>query len=269
MNQLNLQQVLRTAIREERPVALAVVVRNETDNGVPLAKKMLIFPGGRTEGSLGDKVLTKSVIRDAHDLLAKQRSTTRTYEFESGKKIEVYIESIVPPPPFVIIGADPDAVPIVSLAKQMGFKVLLVDHREAFANPEKYPQADLTIVVCPETLANTVRINDRTFVLVKTHNYLRDKEILKTVLKSPAVYVGQLGPKARMEDLLRDLAKEGVTFSQKELDKLYGPVGLDIGAESPEQIAISILSEMLAVKNGRLGGLLREQTDAIHPRSET
>lgn len=263
---MNLYTILKKCIEQEQPVALTSVIKNDSKPDLRLGRKMLVFPGGATEGSLGDLEIDKRVAADALLFLAKERSDTLTYDFSGGRNADIYIESILPPPPLVIIGADPDAVPIVSLAKQLGFKVVLVDHRENFANPQKYPEADLTLIAFPEALAGTVALNEKTFVLVKTHNYLRDKEILKTVLKSPARYVGQLGPKARMDDLLRDLAQDGVHFNKAELQKLYAPVGLDIGAESPEQIAISIMAEMLAVKNGRRGGFLQDQAEAIHPR---
>ncbi|MFQ5708701.1 MAG: XdhC family protein [bacterium] len=265
-NTFSLYEVLKQALREEKPVAVATVITNDSDRPIDPGSKMLVFPDATVEGGLGDGELEQRVRADALELLAQEKSKTLSYEFESARKIEVYIESILPPPPLVIVGADPDAVPLVTLGKRLGFKVILVDHRANFANREKYPDADATLVVPAEEIAQNLEIDEKTFVLVKTHNYLKDKEILKFVLKSKARYVGQLGPKARMEDLLRDLKAEGVTFSERELEKLYAPVGLDIGAESPEQIALSILAEMLAVKNGRRGGSLRDQTLAIHPR---
>lgn len=264
---MNLYTILKECIEHEQPVALASLIRSDSGLGLHVGEKMLVFPGGKTEGGLGNKMLDRRVIADALDLLALEKSKTLAYEVGEERTVDIYIESILPPPPLIIIGADPDAVPIVSLAKQLGFKVVVVDHRENYANPEKYPEADLSLAVQPEELAATVRITDKTFVLVKTHNYLRDKEILKTVCKSPARYVGQLGPKARMQDLLKDMAKDGLHLSEQDMEKLYAPVGLDIGAESPEQIAMSVLAEMLAVKNGRRGGFLKDQVEAIHPRT--
>lgn len=262
----DIYQSLRTAIAEETPVSLATVIAAIGHAKIQPGAKMVIFPNAKTQGSFGDGKLDEKVTKDALKLLTGEKSRTLSYDLEPNIKIDVYIESIFPPPPFVIIGADPDAVPIVNLAKQQGFKVVLVDHRESFANPEKYPDADEFIVCEPGEIPGKVNLDEKTFVLVKTHNYLRDKEILKFILKSNACYVGQLGPKARLEDLLKDLAQEDVNFSDAELQKLYAPVGLDIGAENPEQIALSILSEMLAVKHGREGRFLKDQTLAIHPR---
>ena len=262
----DIYQSLRTAIAEETPLSLATVIAAIGLEIIQPGVKMIIFSDAKTQGSLGDDKLDEKVIKDALELLSGEKSRTLSYDLEPNIKIDVYIESIFPPSPFVIIGADPDAVPIVNLAKQQGFKVVLVDHRESFANPEKYPDADEFIVCEPSEMPGNINLDEKTFVLVKTHNYLRDKEILKFVLKSKARYVGQLGPKARVEDLLKDLAKEEVNFNEEDLQKLFAPVGLDIGAESPEQIALSILSEMLALKHGREGRFLKDQTLAIHPR---
>lgn len=265
-SKFRLYEILQQTIQEERPVALATVIASANEAQIKPGSKMLVFPEGRVEGGLGDAKLNDMVRKDALDLLSQEKSKTVTCDVTSTQKIEVYIESILPPPPLVIVGADPDAAPIVSLGKQLGFKVILVDHRPDFANMERYPGADETVVATPVEMSQKLRLNERTFVLIKTHNYLRDKEILKVVLRSGVRYVGQLGPKARMEDLLEDLAKEGLTFHANELSRLYAPAGLDLGAESPEQIALSILGEMLAVKNNRLGGFLKDQSLPIHPR---
>jgi xanthine dehydrogenase accessory factor len=266
MSQIKLYQILRDSIQRETPVALATVISSQPEELIRPGSKMAVFTKDRVEGSLGDSDLDANVISDALNLLAREKSKTLTFEFADSAQVEVYIESIHPPPTLIVIGGDPDSQPIVTLAKQLGFKVVLVDHRAGFANPERYPEADATIESQPEEIAQKVKFEERSFVLVKTHNYLQDKEILKAVLKSKTRYVGQLGPKARVEDLIKDLADEGITFTEEELGRLYAPVGLDIGAESPEQIATSILAEMLAVRTGRVGGFLRQQTAAIHPR---
>ncbi len=266
MSDIKLYQLLKESIREEKPVALATIIISQDEDQVRPGRKLAVFAKNHVEGSLGDAGLDKKVIEEAAALLRKEKSKTLTYEFADSLKVDVYIESMLPPPPLIIMGGDPDSVPLVRAAKQLGFKVVLVDHRKDFANPQKYPDADMTVISRPEDLERNVPFNERAFVLIKTHNYLQDKEILKTALKSDARYVGQLGPKARANDLLEDLRKEGVEFNQKQLDKLFAPVGLDIGAETPEEIATSILAELLAIKSGRDGGSLRNQSKAIHPR---
>ena len=254
------------AVERENPFALATVIRNESERDIQLGQKMLVCTDGKVIGNLGETDLEDRVMQDARELLSKEKSRTLSYQFESSKGVEVYIESICSPPPLVIIGGDPDAVPIVNLAKQLGFNVTLVDHRPNIANSEKYPEASATVVASSEEVTEKILLNEKTFVLIKTHNYLKDKEILQQVLKSQARYVGQLGPKARTDDLLKDLSKEGAQFSKEELAKLHAPAGLDVAAESPEEIALSILAEIVAVRNDRQGGFLKNQTQAIHPR---
>ncbi len=255
---------LKQVLEHDGAAALATVIASASAAVRPGAK-LLILEDGRSEGALGDGQLEGRVREDARTLLQREKSKTLSYEVE-GKAVDVYIEALLPPAPLVIIGADPDAQPLVRLGAELGFKVVLVDHRPNFANRERYPDAHETIVCAPEELAGRVPLNRRTFVLVKSHNYLKDKAVLRAVLKSEARYVGQLGPRARLADLLEDLRKEGVEFTAAELQRLYGPVGLDIGAETAEEIAVSVFAEILAVRSGRTGGFLRQQTEAIHPR---
>jgi xanthine/CO dehydrogenase XdhC/CoxF family maturation factor len=260
---VSIYEVLKNAIEDESPVSLAIVIASEVPD-IPVAAKMLTFPNGKISGTLGAPELNRRVVADAGALLAKELS--RTLQYTLSDKVTVYIESVLPRPSLVIVGADPDAVPIIRLAKHLGFKTVLVDHREMFANRKKYPDADEIRVIWPEDLATTLPVDDKTCILIKTHNYLKDKEVLKFALKAGARYIGQMGPKARATDLLSDLGKDGVSFTDAELQVLHAPVGLDVGAESPEQVAVSILAELLAVKNGRSGAQLRFQTAAIHPR---
>ncbi len=254
------------AIASEKALAVAAVIEQSGDLNLQQGLRMLIYADGTSEGSLGRLELEQQVIATAINMLAHNKSRTESYTLKEEQEVSVYIESILPPSPCIIIGADPDAQAIVRLAAQMGFKVVLVDHREAFANQHRYPEAHRVIVAQPEEFGNSVDITSQSYIIIKTHHYLRDKEILKAALKSPARYIGQLGPKARTDDLLKDLAEEGHVFTDDEFSRLYAPVGLDLGAETPEAIAVSIVGEMLAVNNGREGGFLREQTGAIHPR---
>lgn len=258
--------ILKEYIKNQKAVAIATIISSTSAKTGSPGSKMLIFPSGESQGTLVNAQIDQKIIEDARTLLKNEKSKTITYEIAPEQRVDVYIESMVPPAPLIVIGADPDAVPIVKFGKLLGFHVILVDHREDFANESKYPEADQIILANEFEIEDKVPFTERSFVIIKTHNYLKDKEILKQTLKSSARYVGQLGPKERTQDLLKDLAKEGIQFSQQELAKLYGPIGLDLGAETPEQIAVSILAEILAVKNGRAGGFLREQMHSIHPR---
>ena len=263
----DIYELLREAVLREEPVLLAKVIAADSRT-ISAGATMLIFADGRTAGNLAEGELERQVIRDASDLLLGGKARTGKYRLKEGKSAEVYLEPYPPPPRLLIFGADPDSRPIVQLGDQLGFNITLVDHRPAFANGKVFPGARKIIVARPEELAGKVDIDEKTFVLVKTHLYQSDKEILKFVLPSPARYIGQMGPRARTDDLLQEIKNESMEIEPAMRAKLYAPVGLDIGAEAPEEIALSIMAEILAVLNAREGESLRRKDTPIHCRPE-
>jgi xanthine dehydrogenase accessory factor len=144
---------------------------------------------------------------------------------------------------------------------------VVVDDRPAFLTAERFPEAAVFVAVdSPEDAAKAAPVDARTFVVVMTHNFLRDKQYLRAFLDSPAAYLGMLGPAARTERLLMDLAEEGVDTAAR--DRIHGPAGLDLGAEGPEEIAQSIVAEIVAVKRERRGGFLKDRPGPIHDRTQ-
>ncbi|HTD89862.1 MAG TPA: XdhC family protein [Burkholderiales bacterium] len=180
---------------------------------------------------------------------------------------EVFIECIEPPVGLVVFGAGHDAMPVVRLAKELGWQVTVVDHRPAYATKARFPLADQIVVCPPEEVVSIVGLANDTLALVMTHNYLRDLNLLEILLPSPVRYVGQLGPRKRTEQLLADLRQKGIDPRPDQLARLYAPVGLDIGSESPAEVALSMLSEMQAVITGHGGGLMRDKQSHIHSRN--
>jgi xanthine/CO dehydrogenase XdhC/CoxF family maturation factor len=152
-------------------------------------------------------------------------------------KFEFFFENIDSPPTLLIFGAGADAIPLVEAAKNLGWRVTVIDHRAAFANKERFTKADEILLTRPENLAQILMPDEYTAAVVMTHNYEHDKNILKFLLNSRAIYVGALGPKRRAENMLREWREAGENFSGARLNKLYAPVGLDIGADTPESIA--------------------------------
>ena len=225
--------------------------------------------GRRGEGDISDAPFTARLVADAQSVLAENRSRNIVYPLSAGGEARVFLETIAPPLPLVIFGAGHDAVPLVRLAKeQMGWNVTLVDHRAAWATPQRFPGADSRVVCSPDEAARRVPLTPRTAALVMTHQFPCDVTLIRQLLRSPAGYIGLLGPRRRTERLLSELAEEGFVPTREQRARLHGPVGLDIGADSPEQIALSIVAEIQAVTAGRSGGLLREQPGAIHARPE-
>ncbi|MCS7156819.1 MAG: XdhC family protein [Blastocatellia bacterium] len=262
----------RQILEQERGVALATLIEVPENSGLKMGAKRLIPIDGSPAGTLGDVALDAAVERDARALLASGRSKTLTYDpMQLGghcaswtSAARVFIDCFLPPPQVIIFGAGADAVPLVRLAKEAGFRVTVVDHRSKFVTSERFPWADRLISAHPEEAPEHLTLTPGMFVVLLTHNFHVDAKLLAWLLKSPVGYIGLLGPKERRELLLRNLREQGVELRPEEVQKLYAPVGLDIGAEGPEQIALSIVSEILAVRNRRVGTFLRERQKPIH-----
>jgi len=177
---------------------------------------------------------------------------------------EVFVEIMRPPLPFVVFGAGHDAIPAVRLAKELGWHVTVVDHRAAYAAPERFPLANEVVIASPGEIPGRVRLSGDTFALVMTHNYLRDLELLKILLPSAVRYVGLLGPRKRADELLAELERQAVRVTAEQRKRFYAPAGLDLGAEGPEGVALSVLAEIQAVVAQREAGHLRARKTSIH-----
>jgi xanthine dehydrogenase accessory factor len=171
----------------------------------------------------------------------------------------VFRETIQPPTPLLICGAGDDARPLVRLAKELGWHVTVADPRPAFATAERFSAADSVVVAHPDDLATRVPLDGRTLAVVMTHHYRHDLPYMRTLLSQPLAYLGLLGPKKRAEKILDDL---GVTPAQRA--RLHAPVGLDLGGDTPEAVALAIVAEMHTVLASRDGRPLRERTGPIH-----
>lgn len=186
----------------------------------------------------------------------------RNYETADGT-VEFYLERIDAPLSLLLFGAGYDALPLIRFAKNLGWKVTAIDHRAAYANAERIPEADEIIVASSENLDESLFADGNAVAVVMTHNYERDRHILRRLLHSKCLYIGALGPKKRTEKLLEET---GETFGDEQLKRLYAPVGLDIGADTPEEIALAIIAEIRAVLSGRNGSFLRERTGSIYSK---
>jgi xanthine/CO dehydrogenase XdhC/CoxF family maturation factor len=172
------------------------------------------------------------------------------------------LETILPPICLWILGASDDSRPLVRLAKNLGWKVGLLDHRPAFARPERFPEADRVLSGHPAQRIPDCHLDGRSAVVLMTHNYLKDLEALRLLLGSEAGYLGLMGSRSRGKKLLAELAEEGI----HDEGRLHSPVGLDLGAEDPETIALAVLAEIQATFRGRVGGPLRDSQSPISVR---
>jgi xanthine/CO dehydrogenase XdhC/CoxF family maturation factor len=176
----------------------------------------------------------------------------------------LFLEMVAPPTALVVFGAGDDAQPLARLAKELGWNVTIADPRPAFATAARFPMADALVVGAAETLVEKVSPGRDALAVVMTHHYVHDVPLLRALLARPLAYLGLLGPKKRAAKILDDLAAQGVVISPEQRARLHAPVGLDLGADSPEQVALSILAEMQAVLTQRDARPLRERTLPIH-----
>ena len=245
-------EMLRAGDDSGRPYVLVTVA-----DGAQAGDHLLVLEDGTVAGDLGDG--TDEVAGAARDALHEGRSVRREVA-----GIDVLLEVSRPPLRLVVCGAGHDAVPLVRFGAQLGWRTIVIDDRSSFLTPDRFPEADELVRAAPEDAAAAVGIDDRSYVVVMSHNFLRDAGYLTGLLGSDVAYVGMLGPATRLERLLGHLATSGVHPSPGDGPKLHGPAGLDLGAEGPDEIAWSICAEILGVSRGHPGGQLRARSGAIH-----
>ncbi len=243
---------------------LAVLERGEVAALVtPLSGssgRLLIRATGDQFGHLADAALEQQALARVRRRLTPPFSRAGAERIGSA---ELFFELSLPAPDLVIFGAGPDAVPLAQQAWVLGFSVTLVDVRDAYLTRGRFPTAKLVAAHFSQFLT-AVPLASNTFVLVMNHHLERDAESLRYALDAGATYIGVLGPRARYRQLLADLAAKGCTPSSLDLSRVRSPVGLSIGAETPEEIAVSILAELVAVRRGFDGGVLTGFEGSLH-----
>ncbi|WP_408600947.1 XdhC family protein [Pseudomonas sp. PLMAX] len=244
-------ELLRRVRDRQQSAAMATVIGTSRYASVRVGDRLL----SDTEGSLRNLQLTHGIRRDLHKTMAQKKSSTRLYSDARGE-VEVFFEYIAPPPRLVIFGAGHDAQPLVRMAKLLDWHVSVVDSRSHFARAERFPQADAVVFASLDNPFDLSPLIDGAFVAVMTHSYRQDRHWLGLALQASPAYLGQLGPRERTERLLAEI---GLGTSA-----LHYPMGLDLGGDAPQSVALAILAEMTAVMNQRQGGMLRHRSKPIH-----
>jgi xanthine/CO dehydrogenase XdhC/CoxF family maturation factor len=252
---------LRMALEEERPICM-VTVLDATDE-VEQGSRMLVRPDGTTERSLGEARADAAAREAGLELLERERSEIR----ELAPGLRAFVEILEPPLHLLVCGAGHDAAPLVRQAAALGWSPIVVDDRPEFLNAERFPEAaGFVLVERPDKMAEAAHVDERSHVVVMTHNFLRDKEYVRSLLGSPARFVEMLGPRVRTERLFAELREEGLDLSDAALARFRTPAGLDLGAEGPDEIAAAICAEIVAVRRGRDAGFLKDRPGPIHDR---
>ncbi len=224
-------------------VALATVF-----TGPRQGSKLFVWPDGQVQGELGSAELTEQVVRCAAKRLATHDPGRITFEVNN-EPVEVLVEVLTPLPRLIIVGAVHIAIPLVTFAKTLGFRAIVVDARSAFATRERFPHADELMVEWPSTAMEKLGLDEATHIVIMTHDDKLDIPALQAALASPARYVGILGSSKTHAKRVQALKQLGVTDEQ--LARIHAPIGLDMGAVGPEEIALSIMAEVVAARHGR------------------
>ena len=251
-----LMQLLDECSESDGCGAVATVFQVEGDVDVKPGARALLYPDGTVDGQL-----TLESIFD--DLREATSSIVKRYE-TSGGYVDVFLEVIEPRPRLVIFGAGYDVLPVVDFANSIGWHTTVVDTNARVSSRERFGKADDVSLCRPEDVLEQVRLTERTAVVTMTHNYLHDLELLRNLLPVSLGYLGCLGPRRRTERLLLEVAAGDERLASEYLGQLQAPIGLDIGAETAEEIALSIVSEIKAVLSERRGGQLRDRNGTIH-----
>jgi xanthine dehydrogenase accessory factor len=243
------------------PFVVATVVEASGSTPRKVGAKMIVLPDGRTIDTIGGGKIEAQATTDALDCLERGVSRVAEYELRTtgehalgmvcGGDTKVYFEVHSPARTLLVVGAGHISQKLAPIAKLLDMRVVVVDNREALANKEMFPEADEVFVGDQGDVAKLVAIDERTSVVIVTHGHLFDKDALKSVIDSPAGYVGMIGSRAKVRTVMSQLEEEGV--DPAALARVYAPIGLDIGGQTPAEIAISILGEIIAVEHSKLG----------------
>ncbi|MFT2009472.1 XdhC/CoxI family protein [Pontibacter sp. 13R65] len=229
---------------------------------------LYVPPSGPAVGSLPEAGLREQLLQEARQVFENSASSTKTFELQD-ITLTGFVELLRPPVSLVVIGAGNDAVPLTAMAALLGWKITVIDGRTNYATSIRFPAAHAVHVAKPEQVWDLLEPDEQTVLVLMTHNYNYELALLRRLLSQQLPYVGVLGPKKKLDRMLQELEQEGLQPSDEALSSLFGPVGLDIGAETSEEIALSILSEIKAVLSQKPGTSLRLKAGPIHQEGNT
>jgi xanthine dehydrogenase accessory factor len=249
------------AVRVGEPVAVATV----TEGPGPIGRRRIVWPNSVSAGSLGLDRLDDAVDDDARGMLAQGLTGTRRYGRHGERRLDelaVFVQSFAPPPRMLVFGAIDFAAAVARLGKFLGYHVTVCDARPVFATSRRFPEADEVIVRWPHRFLAETQVDERTVICVLTHDPKFDVPLLEVALRTDAAYIGAMGSRRTHEDRLARLREVGLT--EPELARLRSPIGLDLGARTPEETAVSIGAELIQLRWGGSGRPLTGVAGRIH-----
>ncbi|GII88688.1 xanthine dehydrogenase accessory factor [Sphaerisporangium siamense] len=251
---------IAASVRRHEPVAVATVLPGPRRRGA----RRVVWPG-RASGSLGPARLDAAVDDDVRGMLAQGLTSVRRYGTRGERRLDdlpVFVHSFAPPPRMLVFGAIDFAAAVARVGKFLGYHVVVCDARPVFATAKRFPEADEVVVTWPHDYLSTAHVDARTVICVLTHDPKFDVPLLEVALRTEAGYVGAMGSRRTHEDRLARLREAGLT--EDELARLRSPIGLDLGARTPEETAVSIAAELIQLRWGGSGRALSDTTGRIH-----
>jgi len=253
---------LKGYLREERLIATATIV-GAPEGSVAVGMKVIIHSDGRVEGDFVDGPLRAAIVRDAVRAQRREESVRRTYDAAlvgatSAEPIDVFIEVYASSPHLILFGGDHIAIPLTHYAKELGFRVTIVDARSRFANRERFPEADEIIVAWPDKAFARLHVDQSTYIAILSHDPKLDEPATRGALETDARYIGAIGGRKTHADRRARLSREG--FSDEQVDRIHGPIGLDLGGKTPAEIALAIIAEIVATRYDRILLPVRDET---------
>jgi xanthine dehydrogenase accessory factor len=251
------------------PVVLATIIMARGSVPRHSGAKMLVYQNGRTSGTIGGGELEARITNEALQCLADGQTRVVPYSLVDpgrgdpgvcGGEVEIYLEPYAPPATLLVIGCGHVGKAVAALGHWLGYRVLVNDDREELASPEHIPEADVYLPGSVADMLSQLRVHANTFITVLTRNVFVDREILPLLAGTAAPYIGVIGSRRRWEETKTLLLADGM--SQEDLARFHSPVGLELNAESPEEIAVSILSEIIMMRHGGTGERLAEEKAA-------
>jgi xanthine dehydrogenase accessory factor len=261
----SIYQALSDLEKNNESASLCTVIKSEGSTPRHMGSKMLVYPDGKFIGTVGGGELESRVIKAAIESITNGKSQTLAYTMADpsrgdpgvcGGTVEVFVEPILPPATLVIIGAGHVGKAVAHLAKWLGFRVAVSDDRAEFCNPEAVPNADAYFPVPMAELASQLKVTKQTYLVVTSRGSGVDAAGMPSLLNSEAAYIGVIGSKRRWLTTVKALKEKGV--AEEQIAKVHSPMGLELHAETPEEIAVSIMAEILMLRGQGTGRMMKE-----------
>ncbi|MDI5897196.1 XdhC family protein [Flavobacterium yafengii] len=259
-------QLLSKALAVRQKAVLVTLFDLNNNQNVQYGTCLLLEENGTLSGKIPLQQFEDAVLKDITDVMQNGESVFKQYK-SGDVSVTAFFEFLHPPVSLVVLGAGNDAIPLMKFADVLGWDFRIVDRRDTHANKERYPTASQILVANPDVALEHLAYDNRTFFVLVTHSYKCDYYMLKSLCAAAVPYIGILGPKKKLHRMLEEIQhNEGIHLNADKVATIYGPTGLDIGAETPEEIALSIIAEIQAVLTGKMGGMLKTKNEVIHSR---